>query len=184
MAVKGVEATTIQDITEGADVGFGTFYNHFESKEAILDEVVSLLIEEFVDRVGELTADLDDPAVAMATVITNLIGLVDVDPVLGGLALEVGASRPELGNEVAAHIRTQLDEGMASGRFELIDPRPATVVIGGAINLAMQLRLAGRLEREEEAQHVELLLRMLGLSADEARAIATGPLATLEVPAT
>ena len=40
MADKGVEATTIQEITDAADVGFGTFYNHFESKEVLIDELV------------------------------------------------------------------------------------------------------------------------------------------------
>ncbi len=35
MAEKGMEGGTINEITEAADVGFGSFYNHFESKEAI-----------------------------------------------------------------------------------------------------------------------------------------------------
>src|SRR4030095_6692086 len=35
MARKGVGATSIQEITEAADVGFGSFYNHFDSKETI-----------------------------------------------------------------------------------------------------------------------------------------------------
>ncbi|MGZ5311085.1 MAG: helix-turn-helix domain-containing protein, partial [Solirubrobacterales bacterium] len=32
-AEQGVEATTIAAIAERADVGFGSFYNHFESKD-------------------------------------------------------------------------------------------------------------------------------------------------------
>ncbi|EUC21006.1 regulatory protein TetR, partial [Burkholderia sp. BT03] len=35
MAEKGMEGVAINEITEAADVGFGSFYNHFESKEAI-----------------------------------------------------------------------------------------------------------------------------------------------------
>ena len=35
MAQKGMEGVAINEITEAADVGFGSFYNHFESKEAI-----------------------------------------------------------------------------------------------------------------------------------------------------
>jgi Bacterial regulatory proteins, tetR family len=37
MAAKGADAATINDITEAADVGFGSFYNHFDSKEDILE---------------------------------------------------------------------------------------------------------------------------------------------------
>src|SRR5690349_18112328 len=35
MAEKGMEGVAINEITETGDVGFGSFYNHFESKEAI-----------------------------------------------------------------------------------------------------------------------------------------------------
>src|SRR5262245_41717180 len=37
MAVKGVEGTAIGDITEAADVGVGSFYNHFTSKQDIAE---------------------------------------------------------------------------------------------------------------------------------------------------
>jgi AcrR family transcriptional regulator len=39
-ARQGVENTRINEITEEADVGFGSFYNHFDSKEAIVEAVV------------------------------------------------------------------------------------------------------------------------------------------------
>ena len=32
---KGFNATSVEDITEAADVPKGSFYNHFESKEAL-----------------------------------------------------------------------------------------------------------------------------------------------------
>lgn len=35
-ATRGLEATTIQDITEAADVAKGTFFNYFSSKEEVL----------------------------------------------------------------------------------------------------------------------------------------------------
>ncbi|MGB1581288.1 MAG: TetR/AcrR family transcriptional regulator, partial [Nevskiales bacterium] len=35
MAERGKDGVAINEITEAADVGFGSFYNHFESKEAI-----------------------------------------------------------------------------------------------------------------------------------------------------
>lgn len=35
-AKKGVFATTVEEITEAADIGKGTFFNYFSSKEAIL----------------------------------------------------------------------------------------------------------------------------------------------------
>ena len=39
-ARQGVDNTRINEITDEADVGFGSFYNHFASKEAIVDAVL------------------------------------------------------------------------------------------------------------------------------------------------
>ena len=45
MARKGVDATAIAEITEAADVAFGSFYNHFASKEAIVEAVAAGVVE-------------------------------------------------------------------------------------------------------------------------------------------
>jgi AcrR family transcriptional regulator len=49
---KGYEATTVEEITERADVAKGTFFNYFPSKEALLGELA-------VWRVEQLRAALD-----------------------------------------------------------------------------------------------------------------------------
>ena len=40
-ARHGVDTTRINEITDEADVGFGSFYNHFDSKEAIVEAVLA-----------------------------------------------------------------------------------------------------------------------------------------------
>lgn len=49
-ARKGVGGTTIEDITEQADVGKGTFYRHFASKEALLEAILEQSLSQLVDR--------------------------------------------------------------------------------------------------------------------------------------
>src|SRR5579859_5546698 len=49
MAEKGMEGVAINEITEEADVGFGSFYNHFESKEAIYAAVLDWVFKDFAD---------------------------------------------------------------------------------------------------------------------------------------
>ncbi len=59
---RGKLTAPILEITQAADVGMGSFYNHFQTKE----ELFHAAVEEALDRHGavldELTADLDDPA--------------------------------------------------------------------------------------------------------------------------
>ena len=47
MARKGTDATTIQEITEEADVCFVSFYTHFESKDAIVEAMMAETLETF-----------------------------------------------------------------------------------------------------------------------------------------
>ncbi|HUU69840.1 MAG TPA: TetR/AcrR family transcriptional regulator [Planctomycetota bacterium] len=54
---KGVDATAIEDITERADVGKGTFYRHFGNKEA----VVVALSESAVSRLIDSTKPAKPP---------------------------------------------------------------------------------------------------------------------------
>jgi AcrR family transcriptional regulator len=50
MSKKGVDGTTIQEITDGADVGFGTFYNYFESKDDLATQVLDCVINNLGQR--------------------------------------------------------------------------------------------------------------------------------------
>lgn len=48
---KGIDGTTVNDITEQADVAYGSFYNHFKS----LDEIVGALVAASLQRVADQT---------------------------------------------------------------------------------------------------------------------------------
>src|SRR6267154_5618330 len=55
---KGIDSTTVNDITEQADVAYGSFYNHFRS----LDEVVSALAAASLQRVADRTGSILEKA--------------------------------------------------------------------------------------------------------------------------
>src|ERR671931_2465809 len=61
-ARQGVDATRINEITEAADVGFGSFYNHFASKDEIVAAALDETIEAFGQWLDALTASMTDPA--------------------------------------------------------------------------------------------------------------------------
>ncbi len=47
---KSIDATTVEEITEKADVGKGTLYQHFEDKEEIVITLVEDAIEHLIER--------------------------------------------------------------------------------------------------------------------------------------
>jgi AcrR family transcriptional regulator len=50
MSKKGVDSTTIQEITDAADVGFGTFYNYFDTKDDIAARVLDCIVKTLGQR--------------------------------------------------------------------------------------------------------------------------------------
>ncbi|UCF93876.1 MAG: TetR/AcrR family transcriptional regulator [Desulfobacterales bacterium] len=63
---KGLDAATIADITERADVGKGTFYYHFQDREGIINELMRDVLGELVaaieskcEQISDLTELLD-----------------------------------------------------------------------------------------------------------------------------
>src|SRR5437868_15242893 len=81
----GFDAVTIADITNRAEVGFGTFYGYFETKDAVVREVIVDAIERLAEANDALTADLDDPAEVMSVAIRHTLGIVHTDSLFAGL---------------------------------------------------------------------------------------------------
>jgi len=49
---KSIDAATVEEITEKADVGKGTLYQHFEDKEEIVITLVEEAVEHLIERLG------------------------------------------------------------------------------------------------------------------------------------
>lgn len=56
-ADRGFQSVTVEDITEAADVGKGTFFNYFESKDHVLGVMVELQLEHVVDAVQAVRSE-------------------------------------------------------------------------------------------------------------------------------
>lgn len=51
---KGFKETSVADIMNAADLGIGTFYNYFQSKEEILVQLIQQMVKEVADALKEL----------------------------------------------------------------------------------------------------------------------------------
>jgi hypothetical protein len=72
--------------------------------------------------------------------------------------------------------RRDLDRGIGSGRFEVADADVAFLDTAGALLLVMRAVLDGELGADADRRHAEGLLRILGLTAADAAAVAERPL--------
>jgi AcrR family transcriptional regulator len=58
---KGLQATKIADIAAAADVGVGTFYLHFDTKEALYDALVEDAVQRMKAAIDAAREGIDDP---------------------------------------------------------------------------------------------------------------------------
>ncbi len=175
-ARQGVDSTAIAEITEAADVGFGSFYNHFASKEEIVEVVLDESLEAQGAIVDGLTENLEDPAEVVAVAHRYFINASRSDPTLGWLLIRLDTSHRVMTRALGRRARRDLRRGITSGRFNVADADVAFIDTAGALLLVMRAVLDGDLGPDADRHHAEGLLRILGLSSDEAAEVAARPL--------
>ncbi|TIC83917.1 TetR/AcrR family transcriptional regulator [Nocardioides sp. GY 10113] len=60
-AEKGFRNTTVRDIADAAGILSGSLYHHFDSKESMVDEILSTFQEQLFGQYDEILASGDDP---------------------------------------------------------------------------------------------------------------------------
>src|SRR3954447_20481240 len=60
-AERGLRATTVRDIADAAGILSGSLYHHFDSKESMVDEILSTFQEELFGQYDEILASGADP---------------------------------------------------------------------------------------------------------------------------
>ena len=175
-ARQGPDNTRIQEITEEADVGFGSFYNHFDSKDAIIEAVLKETVAAQGQAVAALTAEMDDPAEIVAAAHRYFVRRARSDPDWGWLLVRLDASHDVLISALGPLARRDLHNGIADGRLQVPDERVALFAAGGAMLAVMRAVLDGQAPKDADIHHAEGILRMLGLSADDAATVARRPL--------
>jgi AcrR family transcriptional regulator len=171
----------IQTITEHADVGFGTFFNHFQSKDELFDTAVAEILEEYANTIDDLIADIEDPAEVFAAGFRLTARLVTSSPELMQTLRRRGLDQLRRSDGLVPRALRDIEKGVAAGRFRALDPVTAVHATTGATLGLLEQRLSSppAVPQDAEEQGAELLLRMLGLDAAEAHEVAHRPLRDL-----
>jgi AcrR family transcriptional regulator len=181
LADNGEASASIQAIAARADVGFGSFYNHFDSKAELFETAVADALEEFGQTFDEHLAGIDDPAELLAAGFRLSARMADSHPELMQVLRRRGLGHVHSDNGLSRRALRDLQAGIASGRFTALDPTIALSALGGTLLSLVELRFARpEVDGDEAAVNLaEMVLRMLGLSADDAHGVARRPLPEL-----
>ncbi len=177
MSVKGVDGTAIADITEEADVGFGSFYNHFATKRDIARAAFNAHAQRLKTIFRQIADNEPDRAVAVTYIFQVFLTKAISDPIWGSFVVHAAADLPGMWLEVFEEFGAQhLREGLAGGRFTFSSEKSAMRLIIAAIIATMRVLIEKTAEPSAGENTVESLLRTLGVDADEAFELSRRPL--------
>ena len=95
IARHGLAGLVIQDITEAADVGYGSFYNHFASKDAIVAAVIEAARHYTRDIFRRLASTTSDLAEIFALELRASLQLSKADSTWGWFTIRTALSDEE-----------------------------------------------------------------------------------------
>lgn len=184
-AEQGKDVVSVNDVTEAADVGFGSFYNHFESKDAFHEALVEAFIEDIDAGLQRRLAASTDVADVIAITVRYAVERAGTDALWRRFLLRESFTGRLRARGVEARLLDAIERGLAEGRFRLLEPRVGSIAtVGGLIGV-----VAGALSQSDIGDTTPVasavralgvstaatMLSALGLDPEEARSIAMRP---------
>lgn len=175
MSRDGVDGAKIRDITEGADIGFGTFYNYFESKDDLAGAVMDCLIDD-IGRRNILATEpyANQDACLVFSISTRLV----IRQAMQDPMWQWWAAKPELLVDrfckgFGPFAKRDIERGIQAGRFK-VDPENldgiwalvSWIAVGGMHEIAVSSS-----KNIDDVLIVQSIIMILGIDEKEAAAI-------------
>lgn len=158
---RGVDAVSIDEIAEAADLAKGTLYNHFTDKDALAGEIARAARRDGEARVTAANADIDDPVRRTVRGLIVFARFAQERPERARVLLRLTPRATDPAAAVNAGIRADVAAGIAAGAFTGMDIDTATV---GALSIG-QMLIARIVEGASDATQAEALAAALGAFA-------------------
>ncbi|GEE03216.1 putative TetR-family transcriptional regulator [Gordonia spumicola] len=184
LLAQGRVSASVQEITDEAGVGFGSFYNHFETKDDLFAEAVASVLDDWGNLRDAVVGDVDDPAEVFAVTFRMIGRMQRRLPELVRVVLHQGVSVLLTDRGLRPRALADLGRGIDVGRFTVPDEEMAMMMSGGVLLGLVQFLdanpdLDDASVSDDYARHV---LLMLGVERADADRIVTLPLPTIELP--
>jgi AcrR family transcriptional regulator len=175
MSERGVDGATMLEIAERADVGAGTVYTYFKSKDELAIAVLEEMMHSLALRIEETTKGFTDPAQVYAFGVRTVLETATADVRWKQLLSRSEVIADALFRRMGPFAIRDLRRASDAGRFQISNPeliwRMTTHAIVG-ISLAIT---TGAVSQAATDQIVVRLLCMTGIGADAALELAMRP---------
>lgn len=172
LADQPIDAIAIDSIVRAAGVAKGSFFNHFDDKDAFAKAIARHLRAEIEAAVGELNRGIDDPARRVARAVSLFVRYAAAAPRRASALMRVSSHLAQTDAPLNRGVLDDVSAGLARGRFDLPSPEPGVLAVLGVAQIALA-RVVGEpsIAARLGAELCAVLLRGLGLPPVEARVI-------------
>lgn len=185
-AAKGSSDISVSELAATAGVARGTIYNNLESTEHLFEQVAAQLADEMDERIVASYADITDPAMRMAIGVRLYIRRAHEEPHWGRFLANFGMTSAGLRKIWTGPPMQDFMLGLSTNRYHFRAEQTiaALGLLGGTTLSGILLVLEGLATwRDAGSDAAELILKACGISAEEARQMATAELPPLvELP--
>lgn len=173
---RGHQKTSIKQITDQANVGLGTFYNYFETKQHAFEAVLEEMRDAFQARLEAVRAPLKDPATLVA-VTTGYALRESIENEEWHLFISrAGLQAEQVLLQSPSQRLEDLAWGARTGRFCIDDVEFSAQLIEGMLQHVVAGTRSGTFSESAIADTLRTLMRMFGLPDVVAGALAQSPL--------
>ncbi|MFI0793878.1 TetR/AcrR family transcriptional regulator [Micromonospora rubida] len=147
-AQKGVAATTVRQIADEVGILSGSLYHHFDSKEAMVDEIISSYLEDLRTRYENVLKRETNPRDKLHDLVAASLEVVEAHPhateiyqnnVNYLLQLDRFSYLRSAGKQVQNSWLQVIEEGIAEGAFRAdLDPKILYRLIRDAVWLSVR----------------------------------------------
>lgn len=174
---RSAGSLSIRDISRAAGVSHGTFYNYFESVEALLDNLALLFAFTHASRLDALTRDRAAADEVFAVSTRQTLRFMAEAPVYARFVFDAGLRVDHFVTGMRAHLGADLRRGLREGVFAIDDvDLTVSIVTGSLLGVSLGLH-RGHLHASQIEPATERLLVLLGTAPERAAA-----LVALDVP--
>lgn len=134
---RPIDAVTVDEIVQAAEVGKGSFYNHFADREALVRAIAGDIRATVEAAVTRANSGVDDPARRVARAVCAYLRFALDESEAAGVLVHIHSGHTSLSAPLNQGLVHDIETGLASGRFAVATVESGVLYVLGVTQLAL-----------------------------------------------
>jgi len=176
LASNGEAGLSIESLMAASNMARGTFYNYWQSREELMNNLWEYVAHEPFTAIQEMHAAVEDPAERLSITARLTIRRAAGDPAWGWLIIYLAGSEQISMHELVSYPGPDLNAGRIAERFNFPSLSVARDLVVGATLSGIRAVLRRNCPPDYAELVVSMILQALGISKNKADEISNRPL--------